>query len=94
MMKNLPLKPHIFTWLGLFYVVAIVTKLNNLLEQLNVSSRLKTIADIGAGVFVTLFEGLCGEQLPGNKWRLMHPEFKIQEIFPEICKSDEQTSAL
>ena len=50
----------------IFVVIsAIVAKLNRLLDQLNVSSRLKTVADIGAGVFVTLFEGLCGEQLPG-----------------------------
>ena len=41
-------------------------KLNALLEQLHVTSQLKTVADIGAGVFVTLFEGLCGEQLPGK----------------------------
>ena len=51
----------------IFVVIsAIVAKLNRLLDQLNVSSRLKTVADIGAGVFVTLFEGLCGEQLPGR----------------------------
>ena len=34
-------------------ISAIVAKLNRLLDQLNVSSRLKTVADIGAGVFVT-----------------------------------------
>lgn len=44
---------------------AIVNKLNALLDQLHVPSRVNSIADIGAGVFVTLFEGLCGEQLPG-----------------------------
>ncbi|XP_053377134.1 centrosomal protein of 95 kDa-like isoform X2 [Mercenaria mercenaria] len=44
---------------------AIVNKLNALLDQLHVPSRINTVADIGAGVFVTLYEGLCGEQLPG-----------------------------
>ncbi|KAL4227155.1 Centrosomal protein of 95 kDa [Mactra antiquata] len=44
---------------------AIVSKLNTLLDQLHVTDKIKTVADIGAGVFVTLFEGLCGEQLPG-----------------------------
>ena len=38
-----------------YFVVisAIVAKLNRLLDQLNVNSRLKTVADIGVGVFVT-----------------------------------------
>ncbi|XP_060559885.1 centrosomal protein of 95 kDa-like, partial [Ruditapes philippinarum] len=44
---------------------AIVNKLKGLLDQLHVPSRINTVADIGAGVFVTLYEGLCGEQLPG-----------------------------
>ena len=34
-------------------ISAIVAKLNRLLDQLNVNSRLKTVADIGVGVFVT-----------------------------------------
>lgn len=49
-----------------FCFVAIVNKLNALLDQLHVPTRINTVSDIGAGVFVTLFEGLCGERLPGN----------------------------
>lgn len=48
------------------FISAIVNKLNALLEQLHVPRRINTVADIGAGVFVTLYEGLCGEQLPGK----------------------------
>ena len=48
------------------FLTVVLSKLNALLVQLHVTSRLKTVADIGAGVFVTLFEGLCGEQLPGT----------------------------
>jgi len=44
---------------------AILAKVNNLLSQLHVEKPVSSIADIGAGVFVTLFEGLCGEQLTG-----------------------------
>ena len=40
--------------MNIFGVIsAIVARLNNLLDQLNVSSRLKTVADIWVGVFVT-----------------------------------------
>ena len=40
----------------IFVVIsAIVAKLNRLLDQLNVSSRLKTVVDIGAGVYVTAY---------------------------------------
>ncbi|XP_052781119.1 centrosomal protein of 95 kDa-like isoform X2 [Mya arenaria] len=42
---------------------AIVNKLNGLLDQLHVDQRVESVQEIGAGVFVTLFEGLCGEQL-------------------------------
>lgn len=43
----------------------IVNKLNGLLDQLHAPHHIHTVADIGASAFVTLFEGLCGEQLPG-----------------------------
>ena len=44
---------HLLMMIIFVVISAIVAKLNRLLDQLNVRSRLKTVADIGAGVFVT-----------------------------------------
>ncbi|KAH3893206.1 hypothetical protein DPMN_017350 [Dreissena polymorpha] len=44
---------------------AILNKVNSLLSQLHVDRQVGSVEEIGAGVFVTLFEGLCGEQLTG-----------------------------
>lgn len=43
----------------------IVRQANTLLEQLNSGSPISCVEDINAQVYVTLFEGLCGEQLNG-----------------------------
>lgn len=43
----------------------IVSQANTLLEQLNSGSPISCVEDINSQVYVTLFEGLCGEQLNG-----------------------------
>lgn len=43
----------------------IVSQANTLLEQLNSGSPISCVEDINAEVYVTLFEGLCGEKLNG-----------------------------
>ncbi|KAK2184388.1 hypothetical protein NP493_267g00007 [Ridgeia piscesae] len=45
---------------------ALVRLANDMLTQLHVSTRVRHLCDINAGVFLTLFEGLCGEKLPGR----------------------------
>ncbi|KAL3853220.1 hypothetical protein ACJMK2_016776 [Sinanodonta woodiana] len=55
----------------------LVHQVNKLLEQLNSVERVKTVDDIGASVFVTFFEGLCGEQLHG---KIKSPITKEDEI--------------
>jgi len=45
---------------------ALVRLANDMLTQLHVSTRVRHLCDINAGVFLTLFEGLCGEKLPGQ----------------------------
>ena len=39
---------------------------NDMLAQLHVRRRVNSIKDINHAVFVMLYEGLCGEQLPGK----------------------------
>lgn len=48
------------------YLTEIVRQANLLLEQLNAGSSLGCVEDINAAVYVTLFEGLCGEKLHGK----------------------------
>ena len=48
------------------YSPEIVRQANLLLEQLNAGSSLSCVEDINAAVYVTLFEGLCGEKLHGK----------------------------
>lgn len=48
------------------YLTEIVRQANLLLEQLNAGSSLGCVEDINAAVYVTLFEGLCGEKLQGK----------------------------
>ncbi|XP_052084415.1 centrosomal protein of 95 kDa-like [Mytilus californianus] len=43
----------------------IVSQANTLLEQLNAGSPIGCVEDINSQVYVTLFEGLCGEKLNG-----------------------------
>lgn len=37
-----------------------------MLTQLHVSTRVRYLREISAAVFLTLYEGLCGEKLPGQ----------------------------
>ena len=43
-----------------------VRLVNDMLSQLHVTTRVQHWSDINAAVFVTLYEGLCGDKLPGN----------------------------
>lgn len=43
----------------------IVSQVNTLLDQLNVSNHISRVEDLNAATFVLLFEGLCGEELSG-----------------------------
>lgn len=52
------------------YLTEIVRQANLLLEQLNAGSSLGCVEDINAAVYVTLFEGLCGEKLHGKTTRI------------------------
>ena len=58
----------------LVFVVGVVRQANLLLEQLNAGSIIGCVEDITAPIFVTLFEGLCGEKLSG-----------IYHVFKSAC---------
>lgn len=53
-------------------LTVVIQKVNELLDQLHVDRSVCSVAEIGAGVFVTLFEGLCGEQLTGMHMIYFH----------------------
>ena len=53
------------TWMSVD-ISELVELANDMLRQLHSVKRVKQLRDINASVFVTLFEGLCGEQLPGE----------------------------
>jgi hypothetical protein len=44
----------------------IIELANDMLDKLNVSRRVDRREDIDSGLFVTLFEGLCGDSLKGR----------------------------
>ena len=44
----------------------IIETANAILAQLTVPRRVKTIEDLNADMFITLYEGLCGESIPGK----------------------------
>ncbi|XP_067942983.1 apical junction molecule-like [Watersipora subatra] len=54
----------------------IVFTANAILAQLTVPRRVKTIADLNADMFVTMYEGLCGEPIPDL-------------VLPTTCEEDE-----
>lgn len=60
--------------------IKIVRQANLLLEQLNAGSSLGCVEDINAAVYVTLFEGLCGEKLHGVIQKPISREDEIQNI--------------
>ncbi|XP_078340218.1 centrosomal protein of 95 kDa-like [Crassostrea virginica] len=60
--------------------IKIVRQANLLLEQLNAGSSLSCVEDINAAVYVTLFEGLCGEKLHGVIQKPISREDEIQNI--------------
>ncbi|XP_048738682.1 centrosomal protein of 95 kDa-like [Ostrea edulis] len=60
--------------------IKIVRQANLLLEQLNSGSSLSCVEDINAAVYVTLFEGLCGEKLQGVIQKAISREDEIQNV--------------
>lgn len=50
----------------------IVSQANTLLEQLNAGSPIGCVEDINSQVYVTLFEGLCGEKLNGEDMKTLN----------------------
>ncbi|XP_061187769.1 centrosomal protein of 95 kDa-like [Saccostrea echinata] len=60
--------------------IKIVRQANLLLEQLNAGSSLSCVEDINAAVYVTLFEGLCGEKLQGVIQKPVSREDEIQNV--------------
>ena len=50
---------------AVYFVAVLVKRANDTLQQLHVAPRVKHWSDIGADVFVTLFEGISGEPLRG-----------------------------
>jgi len=68
-----------------WYVSAILNKLNGLLDQLHVSQRVESVQEISAGVLVTLYEGLCGEQLTGTS--IAYSLFNFKFLNNHLCFS-------
>jgi len=44
----------------------IIKSANVILSQLTVPTRVQSIDELSSDLFVTLYEGLCGERLPGK----------------------------
>ena len=40
---------------------------NEILSQIHVGTRVRHVEEISPGIFVLMFEGLCGEILPGKQ---------------------------
>ena len=57
---------------NVYFLAALVKLANDLLQQLHVPQRIRHWADINAQVFITLYEGLCGESPSGMASNTCH----------------------